>query len=101
VITTRDSVKEIADQAAFFASRPTMGEHLAKLVSSTLPMGRCILVSHAPPFGVGLGVLHSGEDVGSRAVRAFIEQHQPLLTLSGHMTKARTLSERGDLPPES
>jgi hypothetical protein len=38
VITTRDSVKEIADQAAFFASRPTMGAHLAKLVAPTLPM---------------------------------------------------------------
>jgi uncharacterized protein len=85
VISTREGVEEIADSAAFFASRPTMGEHLATLVAPALPIDRCILVSHAPPFGLGLGVLHSGEDVGSRAVRAFIEQHQPLLTLSGHI----------------
>jgi Icc-related predicted phosphoesterase len=85
VITTSEGVEEIADSAAFFASRPTMAEHLATLVDPALLMERCILVSHAPPFGLGLGVLHSGEDVGSRAVRKFIEQHQPLLTLSGHI----------------
>lgn len=94
VITTR-GVEEIADSAAFFASRPTMGEHLATLVDPALPMERCILVSHAP-FGLGLGLLHTGEDVGSHAVRAFIERHQPLLTRSqGTSTKARMWAERG------
>lgn len=85
VTTTRDGVDVIADPLAFFAARPTIGEHLESLVDSSLPMARCIVVTHAPPYGLGLGVLHSGQDVGSRSVRAFVEKHQPLLTLSGHI----------------
>lgn len=85
VTTTREGFEAIADPAAFFAARPTMGEHLESLVDPALPMDRCILVSHSPAHGLGLGMLHSGVDVGSKAVRAFIECHQPLLTLSGHI----------------
>lgn len=85
VITTREGVEVIADPAAFFAARPTLGEHLASLVDPALPMERCILVSHAPPFGLGLGVLHNGQDVGSRSLEKFIRDFQPLLTLSGHI----------------
>lgn len=85
VTTTREGVQVIDDPVAFFAARPTIGEHLESLVDSALPMQRCILVTHAPPFGLGLGLLHSGQDVGSRSVRAFVEKHQPLVTLSGHI----------------
>lgn len=83
--TTRDGVQLIEDPVAFFAARPTLGAHLDSLLDPSLPMERCILVSHAPPSGLGLGTLYSGQDVGSRAVRAFIEKHRPLLTLSGHI----------------
>lgn len=33
-----------------------------------------VLATHAPPYGLGLDVLHDGRPVGSMAIRAFIEQ---------------------------
>ena len=37
------------------------------------------------PTSRPLALVESGQDVGSKAVRAFVEKHQPLLTLSGHI----------------
>ena len=48
-----------------------------------------ILVSHAPPYGTRLDRLRSGKHVGSRAVRDFIEEHQPAICLCGHIHEAR------------
>jgi len=56
-------------------------------------------VSHAPPFGLGLGMLFSGQDVGSKAVRAFVEKYQPLLTLSGHIALIVPGFARGTVKP--
>ena len=44
-----------------------------------------ILVSHTPPFQTKTDKLSNGVHVGSTAVRTFIEQHQPLLCMSGHI----------------
>ena len=85
ITTNLDGIVEIPDPRAFFASRPTLEEHLDSLVDPTIPMERAILVSHAPPAGCGLGTLWSGEDVGSKAVRRWTDRHQPLLVLSGHI----------------
>jgi Icc-related predicted phosphoesterase len=85
IVTSAEGVSEIADPAAFFASRPTLEEHLDSLVDAGTSMERAVLVSHAPPSQLGLGMLWSGEDVGSISVRAWIARHQPLLTLSGHI----------------
>jgi len=43
-----------------------------------------IFVSHAPPYNSGLDVVE-GKNVGSLAIRKFIEKHQPLLSLHGHI----------------
>lgn len=85
VTTTRNGFESIDDPVSFFANRPTIAEHLETLVDTTVRMDRAILVSHAPPLGLGLGMLFNGHDVGSQSVRSFIEHHQPLLTLSGHI----------------
>lgn len=79
VTTTRKGVEAIADPVAFFASRTTIGEHLDVLVNSSLPMNRCVLVTHAPPFGLGRGVLQSAQDANSPAARAFVRKNQPPL----------------------
>jgi len=44
-----------------------------------------VLVCHQPPLGTAVDRVPSGQHVGSRAVRAFIETFKPLLCLSGHI----------------
>lgn len=85
IITSSEGVAEINDPVAFFASRPTLEEHLNSLVGPADSMERAVMVCHAPPAYLGLGMLWNGEDVGSQSVHAWITRHQPLLTLSGHI----------------
>ncbi len=85
IVTSESEVTEIDDPAAFFASRPTLEEHLDSLVGPADRMERAVMVSHAPPGKLGLGRLWSGEDVGSKSVHEWTLRHQPLLTLSGHI----------------
>lgn len=85
VVTSSGVVESIADLRRFFAARPTLEEHLDSVVDPTVPMDRAVLVTHPPPAGLGLGSLWSGEDVGSKSVRSWVDRNQPLLTLSGHI----------------
>lgn len=48
-----------------------------------------IFVPHAPPYGTRVDIIHSGIHVGSTAVREFIENHEPDLTLCGHIHEGR------------
>ncbi len=48
-----------------------------------------ILVSHAPPHGTATDRLRDSSHVGSRSIRAVIEEHQPDLCLTGHIHEAR------------
>lgn len=54
----------------------------------------CVLVTHSPPWGCGLDLVAPDEHAGSRAVRAWIDTHQPLLSLHGHLHEAPRLSGR-------
>lgn len=56
---------------------------------------RVILVAHDPPRGTKLDLLPSGQHVGSRAVREFIELRQPVLCLSGHIHESRAEDRLG------
>lgn len=47
-----------------------------------------ILASHTPPQGTNCDRITSGHHVGSRAVRAFIEDKKPLLCICGHIHEA-------------
>ena len=53
-----------------------------------------ILVSHPPPKGV-VDVVHSGEHVGSTAVRRIVEEFRPPLVLCGHIHEARGIATLG------
>jgi len=95
-ISDRKRLRDIEDLAAFFADRPTIEEHLDTLVSE-YPGQRsdqAILVSHGPPFGMGLANLMSGEDVGSLALRELIDKWQPRLTLHGHIHESPSYWKR-------
>lgn len=48
-----------------------------------------ILVSHTPPVQTKTDRLVNGNHVGSKAVRTFIEEKQPLLCLTGHIHESR------------
>lgn len=63
---------------------PTIANALASLAART-PARDAVFVLHSPPQGTTCDVMSGGTHVGSRAIRAFVEQHQPRLTLSGHI----------------
>lgn len=54
-----------------------------------------ILVSHQPPLDTKNDMLTTGEHVGSRSVREFIEKYRPLVCFSGHIHEAPGIDEIG------
>lgn len=61
-----------------------------------LPAGLpLVLVAHQPPFETMSDRIYSGDHVGSTAVRSFIEAHQPILCLTGHIHEAAGISSLG------
>lgn len=70
---------------------PTLAEELATLAQASDPR-RTIYVLHCPPWQTLLDRRHGGAATGSRAVRDFIQQHQPPLTLHGHIHEGPTVS---------
>jgi Icc-related predicted phosphoesterase len=82
---------ETVDQNTHFAKRSTIQEDLAG-ISNTISIEKTICVMHAPPWNTALDQLHSGEHVGSRSIREFIDNHQPLVTLHGHIHESPSVS---------
>jgi hypothetical protein len=56
---------------------------------------RRVMVCHTPPFGTRLDRLMNGQPVGSPAVRAFIQTHQPDLAVVGHIHEGRGTDRLG------
>jgi Icc-related predicted phosphoesterase len=79
--------------AEALAAQPSIAEALATLARQSDPR-RTIYVCHTPPANTPLDQMPRGRHVGSRALRAFIEQHAPPLTLHGHIHEAPELSGR-------
>ncbi len=48
-----------------------------------------ILVSHQPPYGTECDQLRTGQHVGSRSVRSFIEKYRPVICFTGHIHESR------------
>jgi Icc-related predicted phosphoesterase len=85
LVSDNGDFQEIDDIETFFQKRPTLEEMLNSLSCPVEPMDQAILVCHAPPASTELGMIDSDVDVGSKAVRNWIESRQPLLTLHGHI----------------
>jgi Icc-related predicted phosphoesterase len=47
-----------------------------------------VLVTHQPAWGTTVDLQASTRHKGSRSVRSFIEDHQPILAISGHIHEA-------------
>jgi len=65
-----------------FTAVPSIEEDLARMPAID---GQWIFVSHSPPHASGLDLLITGQPVGSRAVRTFLERRQPVVSLHGHL----------------
>lgn len=48
-----------------------------------------ILVTHTPPYGTKVDVVHSGIHVGSKAVREFVEIEKPDMVICGHVHESK------------
>jgi len=79
--------------AKVIAAQPSIAEALVALAQRSDPQ-RTIYVCHTPPFDTPLDTMPRGRHVGSKALRTFIEQHAPPLTLHGHIHEAPELSGR-------
>lgn len=55
---------------------------------------KTVYVIHTPPHNTNLDIMYDRTHVGSKAVREFIEKHQPPLTLHGHIHESPRMSGR-------
>lgn len=68
---------------------------LEKSVSGLASSDNLVLVTHQPAWGTQLDRGGSGRHGGSKAVREFIEQYQPILAVSGHIHEAYGVDQLG------
>jgi hypothetical protein len=69
---------------------------LAGAMEQAAGFKRLLLVAHDPPRDTAADRTGGGEHVGSRAVREFIEKHQPEICLTGHIHESRAVDSIGD-----
>lgn len=75
--------KAIAHSAtALFDGSDTIAKELTAL---NVPARPWVFVAHAPPYETNLDRTTDRVPWGSRAIRAVIEEHQPMLSLHGHI----------------
>ena len=79
------------DPYRYLRERETVEEDLDRL-PKPLRSGRAIYVMHSPPFETRLDLIEGGKPAGSRSIKAFVQRHQPLLTLHGHIHESPALS---------
>lgn len=65
-------------------SEAELAAHLSKFAD----LKPLVLICHAPPLDTALDRVHEGLHAGSRAVREFIEKHQPRDFFCGHIHEA-------------
>jgi uncharacterized protein len=75
------------------AADPSIADELDALAVRS-PAAQTVYVCHAPPHATALDQAYKGQHIGSVAMRRFIEQHQPPLTLHGHAHESPSLSGR-------
>lgn len=91
-----DGLKSIGNEMTAFAFNPddksdTIENDLKKLAKLSDPASS-IYVFHAPPYNTKLDMISPAIHIGSSAIRTFIEEHQPLLTLHGHIHESVDVS---------
>ena len=72
-----------------FHQRPSITQELSRL---PFVPGRTAIVAHCPPWDTPLDMMYGPRHIGSRAMRRFIDERQPPLTLHGHIHEAPQLT---------
>src|SRR5437879_10495855 len=65
-------------------------EELAARLAKFADLRPLVLICHAPPLGTPLDRIREGLHAGSRAVREFIDKHQPAHFFCGHIHEAES-----------
>jgi len=77
-------------------------ETMVKLLNDTHALAtdfpNLICTIHEPPHGTLLDRISSGQHVGSKGVRAFIERTQPALVVTGHIHESKGREQIGNTP---
>ncbi len=68
---------------------------LDNILDQALNAENLIFMSHTPPLDTRTDLLSSGVNIGSRAVRQFIEKVQPAVCVTGHIHEARSVDHVG------
>ncbi|MEM0066126.1 MAG: metallophosphoesterase family protein [Sulfolobales archaeon] len=55
-----------------------------------------VLITHTPPSMTNLDRVYSGEHVGSKNIREFVETRKPLLHVCGHIHESRGMTKIGE-----
>ncbi len=79
------------DPYLYLRQRETIQDDLPRLPNPLDPK-KAIYIMHSPPFGTKLDLTTGKNSVGSRSIKAFIEQKQPFLTLHGHIHESPNIS---------
>lgn len=69
--------------------------HKAAEIISVSDSKKAVLVSHEPAWGTDIDLQASTYHKGSRLIRSFIEDYQPLLAVSGHIHEACGIDQIG------
>ncbi|MFB6489835.1 MAG: metallophosphoesterase family protein [Thermoproteus sp. AZ2] len=86
----------VQKNGVYFAGLGYVGEGEAEAVLGRLRGLRpLVLLTHSPPYGV-LDKAYSGERLGNKALRRFIEAERPVLVVSGHVHEARGVEKIGE-----
>jgi Icc-related predicted phosphoesterase len=93
LLSTPNDWQEIKDWFAYARTLPTIAEELNRLVRPK-NMARSIYVVHMPPYQLGLDHCSDGQQVGSKAIYNFLLEHQPKLSLHGHIHESPEVSGR-------
>jgi len=83
----------VVDPQQYFVRMKSIEEELEEL-PGVRESHSAVYVMHCPPFSTNLDRLFDGRWIGSRAIRLFIENHQPYLTLHGHIHESSEISGR-------
>jgi len=66
-------------------SETELQEFMDRAIEDVPDDSQLILMAHQPPVDTKIDRITNGMHVGSKAVREFIEKHQPLICFSGHI----------------